>query len=111
MGLFLGFLLNTVCSITIGLLIVRGGSDILALVIEDVATQVETFSLCHGRRRGGAVCGREGLAGGNSWVWTWLERLQTTRGIGDDTEMARKWWSDIGRARLRVNLSILAGVH
>jgi hypothetical protein len=107
--LLLGLLLNTICSITIGLLVVRGRSDILALVIKDIAAQVEAFAFSRGGRRGGAVCGWESLAGGDGRVRTRLEWLQSAGSIGNNAEVAGKWWSNIRRAGLRINLDMLAG--
>jgi hypothetical protein len=109
MRLLLGLLFNAIRSVAIGLLLVRGGGDILALVIKDVAAQVEAFALGRGGRRGGTFCGWEGLAGGDGGVRTRLEWLQSSGGIGNNTEVTSEWWSNIRRAGLRINLKMLAG--
>jgi hypothetical protein len=107
-SLLLGLLLNAIASISVGLLLFCGGSNILALVVKDVTAQVEAFSLCCGGRRGGTFCGWEGLSGCNSGVGAGLEGLQTSWSIGDNAEVTGEWRSDIRRTGLRINLILLA---
>lgn len=108
MRLLLGLLLNAIASISVGLLLFRGGSNILALVVKDVTAQVEAFGLCCGGRGGSAFCGWEGLSGCDSGVRAGLEGLQSSWGIGDNAEVTGEWRSDIRRAGLRINLILLA---
>lgn len=107
MGLLLGLLgLDTVGGgLAIGLLlffICR--REVLALLIIYIAAQFKV-EVGLGRDSGdSAVSGWEMFASRDRRVGTGLEGLQTPWGIGNDSEMAGEWGSDVGRSGLRVNL-------
>lgn len=87
------------------LFFVFGRCDLLSLLVVDIAAYFQ-IEISLGRQSGGrgAFSGWKRLAGGDGVVWPGLERLQTPRGIGNDSEVAGEWRTDVGRACLRVNL-------
>lgn len=92
------------------LLLVLGRRSILALVIVDIATKLET-KIALGRGAGSSAVGSwERLARYNGRLWTRLEGLQSSRGIGDDTEVAGERRADVGWASLRVDLRMSISV-
>jgi hypothetical protein len=105
-GLLLRFLGNTLNSVGVAvglLLLIIGRCNILALLVVNVAADFETGIL--GRSsRSGTVSSRKRLARGDLRLRAGLERLQATRGIGNDAEVASERRTDVGGAGLRVDL-------
>lgn len=82
--------LGTFRSLTLGFL--RG--DILALVVVDVPSDFKV-EICLSGCRCDAFSSGVWLAWSNSAVWSWLVRLQTTRSVCCNAEVAGEWWADI----------------
>ena len=92
---------------TVGLLIfaLRSRGDLLALVVVDITAKFEVeIRLGSRSRRSSTIRSRVGLSGRDCVVGTRLERLETTRGIGNYTEMAGEWGTNIRRTCLGINL-------
>lgn len=106
MGLLLGFLGNglAIAGFAVRVFFLIFG-DLFALFIINIATQFEVQAVLRdGSRRCCALGSWESLTGRNAVVGAWLERLQAAWGIGNNSEMASEWWTDVGGPRLRVNL-------
>lgn len=80
--------------------------SILALVIVDIAAKFETKITLSRGGGSGAVGSWERLARCNGRLWPGLEGLQSSRGIGDDAEMACERRTDVGWAGLGVDLGM-----
>lgn len=106
MGLLLRFLGKTLDAVRVAiglLLLIIGRGNVLALLIVNVAAELETGVF--GRSsRSGTVGGRKRLARCDLGLRAGLERLQATRSIGNNAEMAGEGRSNVGGAGLRVDL-------
>lgn len=92
---------------TVGLLVfaLRSRGYLFALVIVDITAKFEVEIRLRSRsRRSSTIRSRVRLSRRDCVVRTGLERLKTTRGIGNYAEMASEWRADIRRTCLGINL-------